>query len=221
MQNFADQLSSNPQAKQLLENQKAIRQMLANPETRKVLQSLQKKNVGRLQAAAQSALPGGYHCPEQRSAGALVRPPSRQGHGAAEQNLKQVIRLVRLKGGDSPWPTLKKHSTLCWQTLTPWDRSCPWPESWGWGRSPLLPPGKRPPAGIRRPAPLRPRAVGADGPPAGAVPGQPPVQPGGRRPDRRAPALPAGGAPEKAGPSHPTGRAVSGSPAGLPPMERG
>ena len=33
MQNFADQLSSNPQAKQLLENQKAIRQMLANPET--------------------------------------------------------------------------------------------------------------------------------------------------------------------------------------------
>lgn len=48
MQNFADQLSSNPQAKQLLENQKAIRQMLANPETRKVLQSLQKKNVGRL-----------------------------------------------------------------------------------------------------------------------------------------------------------------------------
>ena len=49
MQNFADQLSSNPQAKQLLENQKAIRQMLANPETR---------NVGRLQAAAQSALQG-------------------------------------------------------------------------------------------------------------------------------------------------------------------
>ena len=58
MQNFADQLSSNPQAKQLLENQKAIRQMLANPETRKVLQSLQKKNVGRLQAEAQSALQG-------------------------------------------------------------------------------------------------------------------------------------------------------------------
>ena len=58
MQNFADQLSSNPQAKQLLENQKAIRQMLANPETHTVLQSLQKKNVGRLQAAAQSALQG-------------------------------------------------------------------------------------------------------------------------------------------------------------------
>ena len=58
MQNFADQLSSNPQAKQLLENQKAIRQLLATPETRKVLQSLQKKHVGRLQAAAQSALQG-------------------------------------------------------------------------------------------------------------------------------------------------------------------
>ena len=41
-----------------MENQTAIRQMLANPETRKVLQSLQKKNVGRLQAAAQSALQG-------------------------------------------------------------------------------------------------------------------------------------------------------------------
>ena len=41
-----------------MENQKAIRQMLANPETHKVLQSLQKKNVGRLQAAAQSALQG-------------------------------------------------------------------------------------------------------------------------------------------------------------------
>ena len=58
MANFTDQLGSNPQAKQLLENQKAIRQMLANPETRKVLQSLQKKNVNRLQAAAQSALQG-------------------------------------------------------------------------------------------------------------------------------------------------------------------
>lgn len=58
MANFTDQLGSNPQAKQLLENQKAIRQMLANPETRKVLQSLQKKNVSRLQAAAQAALQG-------------------------------------------------------------------------------------------------------------------------------------------------------------------
>ena len=33
MQNFADQLSSNPQAKQLLENQKAIRQMLATAQS--------------------------------------------------------------------------------------------------------------------------------------------------------------------------------------------
>ena len=52
------QINSVPIPRQLLENQKAIRQMLANPETRKVLQSLQKKNVGRLQAAAQSALQG-------------------------------------------------------------------------------------------------------------------------------------------------------------------
>ena len=58
MANFTDPLGSNPQVKQLLENQKAIRQMLSNPETRKVLQSLQKKNVSQLQAAAQSALQG-------------------------------------------------------------------------------------------------------------------------------------------------------------------
>ena len=58
MPNFTDPLGSNPQAKQLLENQKAIRQMLSNPETRKVLQSLQKKNLSQLQAAAQSALQG-------------------------------------------------------------------------------------------------------------------------------------------------------------------
>ncbi|MFQ9410382.1 MAG: hypothetical protein ACLR1T_04145 [Evtepia gabavorous] len=61
MQNFADQLSSNPQAKQLLENQKAIRQMLANPETHKVLQSLQKERgppAGR--GAVRPA--GGYLC---------------------------------------------------------------------------------------------------------------------------------------------------------------
>ena len=32
--------------------------MLANPETKKLLQSLQKKNVGRLQSAAQAALQG-------------------------------------------------------------------------------------------------------------------------------------------------------------------
>ena len=46
------------QAKQLLENQAAIRQMLANPETQKLLRSLQKKNAGQLKSAAQSALQG-------------------------------------------------------------------------------------------------------------------------------------------------------------------
>lgn len=80
--------------------------------------------------------------------------------------------------------------------------------------SPPSPGGSGPQPESAAPPPFAPEQLGADGPPAGAVPGQPPVQPGGRRPDRRAPALPAGGAPEKAGPSHPTGRAVSGSPAG-------
>ena len=39
-------------------NQAAIRQMLANPETQKLLRSLQKKNAGQLKSAAQSALQG-------------------------------------------------------------------------------------------------------------------------------------------------------------------
>lgn len=54
----SDSLKENPTAKQLLANQKAIRQLLADPETRKVLSSLQKKNAAQLQAAAQSALQG-------------------------------------------------------------------------------------------------------------------------------------------------------------------
>jgi hypothetical protein len=54
----SDPLKENPAAKQLLANQKAIRQLLADPETRKVLSSLQKKNAAQLQAAAQSALQG-------------------------------------------------------------------------------------------------------------------------------------------------------------------
>lgn len=54
----SDPLKENPAAKQLLANQKAIRQLLADPETRKVLFSLQKKNAAQLQAAAQSALQG-------------------------------------------------------------------------------------------------------------------------------------------------------------------
>ncbi|MFR5027368.1 MAG: hypothetical protein ACLTC3_15205 [Evtepia gabavorous] len=58
---------------------------------------------------------------------------------------------------------MKKHSTLCWQTLTPWDRSCPWPESWGWGRSPLLPRGSGPQPEIRRPAPFAPEQLGQMG----------------------------------------------------------
>lgn len=58
MASISDQLKENPAAKQLLANQKAIRQLLADPETRKVLSSLQKKNSAQLQAAAQSALQG-------------------------------------------------------------------------------------------------------------------------------------------------------------------
>ena len=46
MQPFSAPLRDHPQAKQLLENQAAIRQMLANPETQKLLRSLQKKNAG-------------------------------------------------------------------------------------------------------------------------------------------------------------------------------
>ena len=58
MASISDQLKENPAAKELLANQKAIRQLLADPETRKVLSSLQKKNSAQLQAAAQSALQG-------------------------------------------------------------------------------------------------------------------------------------------------------------------
>lgn len=54
----SEPLNETPAAKQLLSNQKAIRQLLADPETRKVLSSLQKKNATQLQAAAQSALQG-------------------------------------------------------------------------------------------------------------------------------------------------------------------
>ena len=45
MASISDQLKENPAAKELLANQKAIRQLLADPETRKVLSSLQKKNI--------------------------------------------------------------------------------------------------------------------------------------------------------------------------------
>ena len=53
MQPLSDTLRDHPQAKQLLENQNAVRQVLASPETRKLLQSLQKKSAGQLQAALQ------------------------------------------------------------------------------------------------------------------------------------------------------------------------
>lgn len=62
MASISDQLKENPAAKELLANQKAIRQLLADPETRKVLSSLQKKNSAQLQAAAQSALQGNSAC---------------------------------------------------------------------------------------------------------------------------------------------------------------
>ena len=58
MQSFSDTLRDHPQAKQLMENQNAVRQVLASPETRKLLQSLQKKSAGQLQSAAQAALVG-------------------------------------------------------------------------------------------------------------------------------------------------------------------
>lgn len=53
-----DQLRSSPQAKQLLENREAIQKMLSSPDTKKLLQQLQKKDSGTLQAAAQAALQG-------------------------------------------------------------------------------------------------------------------------------------------------------------------
>ena len=52
MQPFSAPLRDHPQAKQLLENQAAIRQMLANPETQKLLRSLQKKTAGQLKSRA-------------------------------------------------------------------------------------------------------------------------------------------------------------------------
>lgn len=58
MGNQYDQLRSSPEAKQLLENQEAIKKVLSSPDTKKLLQQLQKKDAGKLQAAAKSALQG-------------------------------------------------------------------------------------------------------------------------------------------------------------------
>ena len=51
MASISDQLKENPAAKELLANQKAIRQLLADPETRKVLSSLQQELSSDPQAA--------------------------------------------------------------------------------------------------------------------------------------------------------------------------
>ena len=58
MDELTKALGQDPQAKKLLENQAAVRRLLNDPEPRKVLQSLQKKNTQRLQAAAKAALNG-------------------------------------------------------------------------------------------------------------------------------------------------------------------
>ena len=58
MANLSDQFKSIPQGKQFLENQKAIRQLLADPETKKLLSALQQQNASQLQAAAQAAMKG-------------------------------------------------------------------------------------------------------------------------------------------------------------------
>ena len=56
MANLSDEFKA--QGKQLLENQKAVRQLLADPETKKLLSALQKQNAEQLQAAAQAAMKG-------------------------------------------------------------------------------------------------------------------------------------------------------------------
>jgi len=53
-----DQLQQIPQAQKLLKDQAALRQVLNNPDTQKVLAQLQKTDTSQLQAAAQSALKG-------------------------------------------------------------------------------------------------------------------------------------------------------------------
>ena len=53
-----DQLHQIPQAQKLLKDQAALRQVLSNPDTQKVLAQLQKSDTSQLQAAAQAALKG-------------------------------------------------------------------------------------------------------------------------------------------------------------------
>ena len=83
----SEPLNEHPAAKQLLANQKAIRQLLADPETRKVLSSLQKKNAAQLQTAAQSALQG-----DSAALSGLVQELSRDPQAAqAMQKLDQSL----------------------------------------------------------------------------------------------------------------------------------
>lgn len=53
-----DHLHQIPQAQKLLKDQAALRQVLSNPDTQKVLAQLQKTDTSQLQAAAQAALKG-------------------------------------------------------------------------------------------------------------------------------------------------------------------
>ena len=53
-----DQLHQIPQAQKLLKDQAALRQVLSNPDTQKVLAQLQKTDTSQLQAADQAALKG-------------------------------------------------------------------------------------------------------------------------------------------------------------------
>ena len=53
-----DQLHQIPQAQKLLKDQAALRQVLSNPDTQKVLAQLQTTDTRQLQAAAQAALKG-------------------------------------------------------------------------------------------------------------------------------------------------------------------
>ena len=87
MASISDQLKENPAAKELLANQKAIRQLLADPETRKVLSSLQKKNSAQLQAAAQSALQGNSSALSGLLQELSSAPPAAQAMQKLDKNL--------------------------------------------------------------------------------------------------------------------------------------
>ena len=58
MPTLTEQLGETPQGRELLENQAALRKLLASPDTRKVLQLLRERTGEQLQSAARSALAG-------------------------------------------------------------------------------------------------------------------------------------------------------------------